>query len=104
MGMVGHDGMILSEGTGSLSSCQSGAFPARNHWAWGRPATVRGRVLTQDWPPRERDLCLARFDLKVDQTLGFRTAWARGLRGCVLRAACTAAVAVEAAPRAVKTL
>lgn len=66
-----------------------------------KPATAAGRALTQDWPPRERDLCSARFDLKVDQTLGFRTAW---VRGCVLRAACTAAVVVEAAPRAVKTL
>lgn len=35
MGMGGHNGTILSEGTGSLSSCQSGAFPARNHWAGG---------------------------------------------------------------------
>ena len=42
--------------------------------------------MTRDWPPHQRDLCfLARFDLKVNQTLGFHTAW---VRGCVLRAAC----------------
>lgn len=52
----------------------------------GEACYRRGRVLTRDWPPHERDLSLARFDLKADQTLGFHTAWVRVGACCVQRA------------------
>lgn len=89
MGVVGHNGTILGEGTGSPSSWPERSFSSAEPLGWGWPATVAGRALTRDWPPHERDLCSARFDLKVDQTVGFRTAWVRGCVGAWVRAACS---------------
>lgn len=83
MGVDGNNGTILGEGTGSLFLVPERSFSSAEPLGWGKPATVAGRVLARDWPPHERDLCSATFDLKVDQTLGFRTAW---LRAALLRA------------------